>query len=132
MKIFYAAADRNTVSSSDPLRKNENTVLLRTLDNTPHAPKKRSPTKKQLSTNRVKWNITSQHTTSTRLHKKYFINNEVLLQHVPINLLIIVFNIFISHFYISYSKVNDVSYCKDIANCIYKKRFLNCSLKMAL
>jgi hypothetical protein len=28
--------DRNTVSSSDPLRKNKSTFLLSTLNNTPH------------------------------------------------------------------------------------------------
>jgi len=39
--------DRNKVSSSDPLRKNENTLLLSTLNNTSHTPKKRSLTKKE-------------------------------------------------------------------------------------
>jgi hypothetical protein len=31
---------------------------------------------------------------------------------------IIVFHIFMSRFYISYSNVNEISYFKDIANCI--------------
>ena len=31
---------------------------------------------------------------------------------------IIVFHIFISHLYISYSNVNEISYFKEIANCI--------------
>jgi len=30
MKIIYTLTDRNTVSSSDPLQKNENTLLLNT------------------------------------------------------------------------------------------------------
>jgi len=53
VKIIYTVTDRNTVSSSDPLRKNENTLLLITLHNTPYSPKKRSDTKKQLSTKGV-------------------------------------------------------------------------------
>jgi len=57
MKIIYTVTDRNTLSSSDPLRKNENTLLLITLNNTPHTPKKKAPLKKQLSTNGVKWSI---------------------------------------------------------------------------
>ena len=43
MKILYTGTDRNTVSSSDPLRKNKNTFLLNTLSNTPHTPKKGAP-----------------------------------------------------------------------------------------
>jgi hypothetical protein len=46
MKIIYKVTDRNTVPSSDPLWKNKNTRLLNTLNNTPHTPKKKSPTKK--------------------------------------------------------------------------------------
>ena len=30
-----------------------------------------------------------------------------------------------SHFYISYSNMNEISYFKDIANCVPKKRLLN-------
>jgi hypothetical protein len=52
-------------SSSDILRKNENT-LLNTLNDTPHTPKKRSPTKKRLSINRVKWNIKLLQNCSTK------------------------------------------------------------------
>jgi len=44
---------------------------------------------------------------------------------VSVNLcyFIIVFNTFISHFYISYPNVNEISYFKDIANCISKAPF---------
>jgi hypothetical protein len=53
--------DRRTVSSSDPLRKNENTFLLNTLNNTAHRPKKRNPTKtKHIYTNGVKWKRTNE------------------------------------------------------------------------
>ena len=40
-------------------------------------------------------------------------------------------NVFTSHFYISYSDVNEISYFKGNANCI-SKRPLNRSLKTAL
>jgi len=36
-----------------------------------------------------------------------------------------------SHFYISCSNINEITYLKDIADCI-SKRILSCSLKMAL
>jgi hypothetical protein len=41
------------------------------------------------------------------------------------------FTIFISHFYVSYSNVNEISYIKAIVNCI-SKRLLSCDRKIAL
>jgi len=41
------------------------------------------------------------------------------------------FRIFVYHFHISYSNVNEISYFKDAAN-LYQKGLLNCTLKMAL
>jgi len=40
-----------------------------------------------------------------------------------LNYFIIVYRIFVSHFYTSYSDAHDISYFKDIANCISKKPF---------
>jgi len=45
--VNYMRIKRNTVTYSDPLRKNENTLLLNRLNNTVHKRKKRSPTKKK-------------------------------------------------------------------------------------
>ena len=36
---------------------------------------------------------------------------------------ITVFHIFVSHFYISHDNVNEISYLKDIANCISETPF---------
>ena len=71
-----------TQSSSEPLRKNENTLLLNTFNNTLHTLKKRSPKKKEkklLSINRVKWNIkASQHTTLQNCSTKDSYHNQTL------------------------------------------------------
>jgi hypothetical protein len=64
---IYKVKDRNTVSSSDPLHKSYKTRLLNTLNNTPYTAKERSPTRKQLSTNGVKWNINN--TTTHNIYK---------------------------------------------------------------
>jgi len=63
---------RNTVISSDPLRKNENKILLNTLSDTLHRAKERSRTKtKKISIERVKWEINKTAThTKTKLHNK--------------------------------------------------------------
>jgi len=67
----------------------------------------------------------SQYTTAIKLHKKDPCLNVIPLLHVSINLryFIIVFRIFISHFYISYYNVNEISYFKEIFNCVSKKPF---------
>jgi hypothetical protein len=41
------------------------------------------------------------------------------------------FTIFISHFYVSYSNVNEITYIKAIVNCI-SKGLLSCSVKIFL
>jgi hypothetical protein len=43
--------------------------------------------------------------------------------YIDLCYIIIVFHISISHFYISYRNVNEISYFKDIANCISKTPF---------
>jgi len=81
--------------------KNENTLLINTLNNTPHTLKKRSLTKKQLSINRVKrkinkiatcnFYITAQQKTPIII-KHYF--NMFLLTYIILQMY---FTFFISH-----------------------------------
>ena len=49
MNILYTVTDSIIVSSCDPLRKIENTLLLNKLNNTQRTPKKRSPTENNLT-----------------------------------------------------------------------------------
>jgi hypothetical protein len=79
MKIFYKVTDRNTVSFSDPLRENKNTFLLKTLNNTPHTPKKGAPLNKKLSIKRVQGKINN--TATYNFYKIAQQNNPIIIIH---------------------------------------------------